>query len=114
MGQLHKYYVTYTYTYRVYIYVRVRGHRPRSSHAWMTAQVASSSEFIVSYAISLLVFFANFFHDDNEDGEEEEEEMKEAKETKRLSLDFGMPGIRNGITTSDSQQQQQQQWRIEK
>lgn len=77
----------------------------------MTAQVASSSEFIVSYAISLLVFFANFFCDDNED--REEEEMKEAKETKRLSLDFGMPGIRNGITTSDSQQQQQQ-WRIEK
>lgn len=37
---------------------------------------------------------------------------QQAKETKRLSLDFGMPGIRNGITTSDSQQQQhqQQQW----
>lgn len=70
----------------------------------MTAQVASSSEFIVSYAISLLVFFANFFCDDDN----EEEEMKEAKETKRLSLDFGMPGIRNGITTADSQQQQQQ------
>lgn len=86
------------------MYIRVLGHRPRSSHAWMTAQVASSSEFIVSYAISLLVFFANFFCDDNED-REEEEEMKEAKETKRLSLDFGMPGIRNGITTSDSQQQ---------
>lgn len=34
--------------------------RPRSSYAWMTAQVASSWEFIVSYAISLLVFFANF------------------------------------------------------
>lgn len=30
---------------------------------------------------------------------------QQAKETKRLSLDFGMPGIRNGITTSDSQQQ---------
>lgn len=84
------------------MYIRVLGHRPRSSHAWMTAQVASSSEFIVSYAISLLVFFANFFCDDDN---EEEEMKKEAKETKRLSLDFGMPGIRNGITTSDSQQQ---------
>lgn len=36
------------------------GHRPRSYRARMTAQVASSSVFIVSYAISLLVFFANF------------------------------------------------------
>lgn len=36
-------------------------------------------------------------------------DVKQAKETKRLSLDFGMPGIGNGITTSDSQQQQQQQ-----